>query len=227
MLRIDNLSLGFSSEELLFDRLNGAFTPNQRHFILGPNGVGKSTLLRLIAGLHRADSGVIKWDDKVITDLTFYQRSTLFLGMVFQRPTQGCAPVLTVEQNLQLAAMKGKSFTFRTSIEPTVFALAQSYADMLNIDLCKILDRPMAQLSGGQQQMIVFIMVLLSKPALLLLDEPTAALSPKSVQLFTTVLLKWHQEAKSTIICVTHDLGFASALATLTHELQPQGLHCL
>jgi putative ABC transport system ATP-binding protein len=181
--------------------------------------------LRLIAGLNSPDAGIIRWDDKIITDLTFYQRSKLFLGMVFQRPTQGCAPVLTVEQNLQLAAMKGKSFTFGTSIDPAVLTLAQSYADMLNIDLCKILDRPMGQLSGGQQQMIVFIMVLLSKPALLLLDEPTAALSPQSVQLFTAVLLKWHQEEKSTIICVTHDLGFAGALATQIHELQPQGLH--
>jgi len=223
MLTLTSLTIRLSNGQLLFNGLSHAFAAGERHSIVGNNGVGKSTLLNLIAGLRSSDTGSITWNKRDITHLAFYERSQRFLGVLFQQPSKGCTPLLTVRQNLQLASMKKRSFTLETTLDKALLSIALDYADLLQINMSTILDRPMMHLSGGQQQLIACIMMLINTPELILLDEPTAALSPHAIQLLTQLLLQYHAQHRSTILCVTHDMAFSEALATQTHELQEKG----
>lgn len=227
MLRLEQINLCLSNGEQLFNCLSYTFAGGQRHIISGHNGVGKSTLLGVIAGLRNADDGALYWGQSVVHTVPFYERTKQFLGVVFQRPAQGCVLVLTVGQNLQLAGMKNKQFSFSIEHDAAILAQAHRYAEALNLNLADLLDRPMAHLSGGQQQLIACIMVLLTKPKLLLLDEPTAALSPSAVGLLTQVLIQYQEAEGSTIICVTHDTTFAQQLGTMMHELDSQRLRSI
>jgi ABC-type uncharacterized transport system ATPase component len=223
MLTLASLTVRLSNGQVLFDQLSHTFTSGERHIILGHNGTGKSTLLNLIAGLKWAESGTITWKHTDITRLMFYERSKRFLGVLFQQPSKGCIPLLTVRQNLQLASIKNRPFTIGTALDTATLERAFEYAEILHVPLRSLLDRPMMYLSGGQQQLIVCIMMLINTPELIVLDEPTAALSPHAVKCMRELLLQYHMQHASTLLCVTHDMSFSESLATMTHELHTNG----
>ncbi len=174
--------------------------------IIGGNGAGKSTILNAIAGVWRIDSGEIKIDGKDVSSLPEHKRAK-FLGRVFQDPMMGTAPSMQIEENLALAARRGKR---RSALRWSIFnkeRLAYRKA-LATLDL-GLEDRMTAKvglLSGGQRQALTLLMATLQKPKLLLLDEHTAALDPKTADKVLKLTDKIIAENKLTALMVTHNM---------------------
>ena len=186
-------------------------TLNKQDFlvIIGSNGSGKSTLLNSIAGSFFVDEGSIHIDRNDVTRLQDYQRAK-WLSRVFQNPLQGTAPDLSIIDNFRLAALRTqqKSLTVGTSnefIKKVKFSIAS-----LEMGLEDKINQPVGSLSGGQRQALTLLMSVMDDSKILLLDEPTAALDPKSA---TTVMLTANKLVKQlnlTAILVTHNLKEAT-----------------
>jgi len=164
--------------------LNGIdLTLNEGDFVtvIGGNGAGKSTMLNMIAGVYPVDSGKIMIDGQDVTKLPEFKRAK-FLGRVFQDPMNGTAADMQILENLALASRRGK---FRTLAPGVSKKEKAGYIDLLkslDLGLETRLTSKVGLLSGGQRQAITLLMATLKKPKLLLLDEHTAALDPKTAQ---------------------------------------------
>ncbi|HBN80821.1 MAG TPA: ABC transporter ATP-binding protein, partial [Ruminococcaceae bacterium] len=154
---------------------------NQGDFvtIIGGNGAGKSTLLNLIAGAFPCDGGSIVLDGVEISQLPEYRRAK-YLGRVFQDPMRGTAGDMGIEENLAIAYRRGKRRTLRWGITKEERALYREKLKMLDLGLEDRMTSKVGLLSGGQRQALTLLMATLQKPKLLLLDEHTAALDPKT-----------------------------------------------
>ena len=173
--------------------------------VIGGNGAGKSTLLNLIAGVYEADYGKILVDGVDITDKKEYARAGLF-GRVFQDPMVGTASNLWIEENLALAKRKGNPRTLRWGITR---AEREEYIEKLkrlDLGLEKRLNLKVGLLSGGQRQALTLLMATLKKPRLLLLDEHTAALDPKTAKKVLEITEEIIREGKLTAFMVTHNI---------------------
>ncbi|MGX7348958.1 ABC transporter ATP-binding protein [Dolosicoccus paucivorans] len=176
--------------------------------IVGTNGAGKSTLLNILAGMLPADSGRIYLADERIDHLNPLEYAK-HIGRVFQDPRMGTAPRMTVFENLMLAQLRGEKRGFRRSLTPEN---KQKMSDLLkpfNLNLETLLDVPIDYLSGGQRQTVALLMATLKRPELLLLDEHTAALDPKTskqVMEETVAIVKQNQ---LTTLMITHQLADA------------------
>ena len=147
--------------------------------VIGGNGAGKSTMLNAVAGVFPVDKGTILIDGTDVTRLPEYKRAK-FLGRVFQDPMNGTAATMTIEENLALASRRGKPRTLKIGITK---AEREAYMERLKILDLGLEDRMTAKvglLSGGQRQALTLLMATLQRPKLLLLDEHTAALDPKT-----------------------------------------------
>ena len=177
--------------------------------ILGSNGAGKSTLFGAIAGSFVVDEGTIRLDGQNITSLPDYKRSK-FIGRLFQDPLKGTAPSMTIEENLALAYLRASEkrspFSVVTAKDRAGFRekLAQ-----LELGLEDRMDHPVGLLSGGQRQALTLLMATLVTPKLLLLDEHTAALDPKTAEIVMQLTNKVVQEKHLTTLMVTHNLRHA------------------
>ncbi|HNS17995.1 MAG TPA: ATP-binding cassette domain-containing protein [Bacteroidales bacterium] len=179
--------------------------------LVGTNGSGKSTLLNAVAGTFLPDSGKILFKQKDITHKPEHKRA-LHFGRVFQNPFSGTAPDMTVSENLSLAAKKGSPRGLGLALNARSRSLFRERIKSLNMEMEDRLQTPIGKLSGGQRQAITLLMASWVKPDILLLDEHTAALDPKTaskvVQLTREIVEKDHL----TTLMVTHSMQQAILL---------------
>ena len=212
MLKLQNISKKFGSnsadEKVIFENLNLNIKKGEFVIIVGGNGEGKSTLMNLISGSVLPDSGRIFIDGKDVTNLHEHKRAK-FIGRVFQDPLKGSCPNLTVEENLSLAMLRNKKRTLHFGINKGGRENLKHELEKLNLGLENRLDAKMGTLSGGQRQAITLLMATLVKPKILLLDEHTAALDPKSSEKILNLTEKITSDNSITTLMITHNLEHA------------------
>jgi putative ABC transport system ATP-binding protein len=173
--------------------------------VIGSNGAGKTTVLNLSAGTFAPDEGEIFIDDSRVTDLAEHKRAR-YLGRVFQNPLMGTAASMTIEENLAMADLRGQPRTLRWGVRKARRNYYREILEMLGLGLEHRLKDSVSLLSGGQRQSLTLVMVTLSLPKLLLLDEHTAALDPKTAQLVMDITQKIVEENNLTTVMVTHNM---------------------
>ncbi len=173
--------------------------------VLGTNGSGKSTLLNAVAGTFIADAGTILLNGRDITRWPEHKRATQ-IGRVFQNPFSGTAPGMSIAENLALAAKRGKKRGLGWGLTSSVVRDLKDRVKALNMGLEERLDTPIGKLSGGQRQALTLLMSSWIKPDLLLLDEHTAALDPKTAGKVIELTEKIVTESKLTTLMVTHSM---------------------
>lgn len=209
MLKIEHLSLTFHphtvNERVALNDVSYTFASGDFVTILGTNGAGKSTLLNCIAGALEADHGKIILDGTDITWNKEHQRARQ-IGRLFQDPLKGTAPNMTILENLGLAYSRGKRSSLRRAIQKADIPYFREQLAKLQLGLEDRLDTKVGLLSGGQRQALTLLMATLVTPKLLLLDEHTAALDPKTAQTImeaTAAIVKEHQ---LLTIMITHNI---------------------
>lgn len=178
--------------------------------VIGGNGAGKSTLLNMVAGVHTADAGQILLDGIDVTHLSEHKRAK-YLGRVFQDPMMGTAADMWIEENLALAARRGQRRSLRWAITKKEREEFREMLKPLGLGLEKRLSTKVGLLSGGQRQALTLLMAAMKKPKLLLLDEHTAALDPKTAATVLELSDKFIGEGKLTAMMVTHNMKDAIA----------------
>lgn len=178
----------------------GSFT-----LLLGSNGSGKSTLLNLLAGTTLPDAGTIRIHGKEIQTLPAYKRSAS-IARIFQDPTAGTAPDLSLIDNFRLAALRTKTKGFQLGVNSAFRKLVAKHVSVLGMGLENRLNQPMGSFSGGQRQALSLLMATFDSLDVLLLDEPTAALDPRSAALVIELSRRIVSEKNITAVMVTHEL---------------------
>ena len=201
---------GTINEKVALKGVNLHLKPGDFVTVIGGNGAGKSTLLNSVAGVFQVDEGQILIDGVDVTHLPEYKRAT-FIGRVFQDPMMGTAATMQIEENLALAARRGK---FRGLLPGITKAEREMYREELKILGLGLEDRMTAKvglLSGGQRQALTLLMATLQKPKLLLLDEHTAALDPKTAAKVLEVTQRIVERDNLTTLMITHNMRDAIA----------------
>ncbi|MBQ1208707.1 MAG: ABC transporter ATP-binding protein [Lachnospiraceae bacterium] len=178
--------------------------------VIGGNGAGKSTMLNSVAGVYSVDSGSILIDGVDVTELPEYKRAK-YIGRVFQDPMMGTAATMQIEENMALAARRGKPRTLRSGITKEERAEYKKQLAILDLGLEDRLTSKVGLLSGGQRQALTLLMATLQKPKLLLLDEHTAALDPKTAQKVLDATDRIVEQNKLTTLMITHNMRDAIA----------------
>lgn len=178
--------------------------------VIGGNGAGKSTLLNLLGGAYLPDSGRIEIDGTDVTRVPEHVRASS-IARVFQDPMVGTAPSLTVQENLTLALMRIHGRRFRPALTRRRRDLFRDSLSQLRLGLEDRLDSVAGDLSGGQRQALALVMATLSPPKLLLLDEHTAALDPRTSELVMAATISLVSEGRLTTLMVTHNMEHALA----------------
>ena len=178
--------------------------------VIGGNGAGKSTMLNAISGVWPVDAGTIRIDGVDVTELSEHQRA-VYLGRVFQDPMVGTAGNMTIEENLALAARRGEKRTLRWGIKKSEREQFKELLRPLGLGLEDRLTAKVGLLSGGQRQALTLLMASLKKPKVLLLDEHTAALDPKTAAKVLELSDQIVEEHKLTTLMVTHNMKDAIA----------------
>ena len=173
--------------------------------ILGGNGAGKSTFLNALAGSFSLDNGEILIEGRDISNIVEHKRAE-FISRVFQNPLDGTAPRMTVAQNMSLALRRGKNRGFKLGTTKEDRKLFKELLATLDLGLEDRLDSEMGLLSGGQRQAIALLMATMTTPKLLLLDEHTAALDPKTQKKIMELTRKKIEEKNLTALMITHNI---------------------
>ncbi|MBC3803255.1 ATP-binding cassette domain-containing protein [Acetobacterium fimetarium] len=176
--------------------------------VIGGNGAGKSTLLNCVAGVYTIDQGSIFIGDKDVSKLPEYKRASV-IGRVFQDPMKGTAANMGIEENLALAYRRGKFRGLRWGISNKEREIYKEYLSHLDLGLEDRLSDQVGLLSGGQRQALTLLMATLKKPKLLLLDEHTAALDPKTAEKVLQLSDRFVKEGNLTTLMVTHNMRHA------------------
>ena len=209
MLELKNISKTFNAgtvnEKQAIDNLS--LTLNDGDFVtgIGGNGAGKSTMLNLIGGVYEVDCGNIIIDGNDITKLSEHKRAK-FIGRVFQDPRMGTASDMWVEENLAIADLRGKRRGLKWSISGKDRERYRKMLSELDLGLENRLTTKMGLLSGGQRQAVTLMMATMEKPDLLLLDEHTAALDPKTAAKVLEITDRLVKEHSLTALMVTHNM---------------------
>lgn len=176
--------------------------------MIGSNGSGKSTLLNLIAGTCFPDQGSIFIGEKNITLQKDFTRSQ-YIARVFQDPMAGTAPDLTILDNFRLAALRTKSKSFKTGVTAAFRKKVKERLSVLNLGLEDKTGTMVGKLSGGQRQALTLLMSVMDEAKILLLDEPTAALDPRSSENIMHIADKVIRELNLCALLVTHNMHYA------------------
>lgn len=212
MLEIKSINKGFNrrtiNEAIIFDNFNLDINKGDFITIVGSNGAGKSTLLNIVSGVLALDSGKIILEGKDITKLKEYRRSK-FISRVFQDPTKGTSPSMTILENLSLAANKGSNFGLSLGVNKKNIEEFKNQLSILNLGLEDKINTKVGMLSGGQRQALSLLMATLNTPKILLLDEHTAALDPKTSETIINLTNTIIKEKNITAIMITHNLSHA------------------
>ena len=183
MLKLENIRKVFHpgtvNQKIALDGLSLTLNDGDFVTVIGGNGAGKSTLLNTIAGTFPVDQGSISIDGEDITHLSEEKRAR-FLGRVFQDPMMGTAADMWIEENMALAARRGEHQRLKWAISPTDRETFRRLLSELDLGLEDRLSSKVGLLSGGQRQALTLLMAVMKKPKVLLLDEHTAALDPKT-----------------------------------------------
>jgi putative ABC transport system ATP-binding protein len=212
MLKINSISKGFNkgtiNETNIFNNFNLEINKGDFITIVGSNGAGKSTLLNIISGALELDSGNIILEEKDITNLKEHKKSR-FISRVFQDPTKGTSPSMTILENLSLADNKGSSFGLSLGVNKKKIEEFKNHLSILNLGLEDKINTKVGMLSGGQRQALSLLMATLNTPKILLLDEHTAALDPKTSETIINLTNSIVKEKNITTIMITHNLNHA------------------
>ena len=178
--------------------------------VIGSNGAGKSTLLNLIAGALIPDEGLIEIDGKDVTRMPEYKRAK-YIGRVFQDPMKGTAAGMQLQENLMLADRRGLCHRLRWAFTPRE-QYYQNLVARLGLGLENRMTARIGLFSGGQRQAVTLLMATMRRPEVLLLDEPTAALDPKTAETVLNLVNQIVTEQKLTTLMITHNMRDALRL---------------
>ena len=214
MLELKNIRKTFNpgtvNEKVALNNLNLTLHDGDFVTVIGGNVAGKSTMLNLIAGTFLPDCGQILLDGKDITRLPEYKRAE-YLGRVFQDPMMGTAATMQIEENMALAARRGMKRTLRPGITRGDRADYREQLKLLDLGLEDRMTAKVGLLSGGQRQALTLLMASLRRPRLLLLDEHTAALDPKTAAKVLDATQKIVEQNGLTTLMITHNMRDAIA----------------
>ncbi|MBR1938700.1 MAG: ABC transporter ATP-binding protein [Spirochaetales bacterium] len=214
MVRLENICKTFNAgtinAKIALDHLNLQLNEGDFVTVIGGNGAGKSTMLNALAGTFPVDSGRILIDEMDVTAMPDYKRANV-LGRVFQDPMMGTNPKMMIEENLALAARRGQKRGLKWSISNDEREMYYEALKGLNLGLEDRMKTKVGLLSGGQRQALTLLMATIKKPKVLLLDEHTAALDPKTAEKVLFMSDKVVSENHLTTMMVTHNMRDAIA----------------
>ncbi len=224
MLKLTNLQKTFNpgtvNAKTALDGLSLHLHDGDFVTVIGGNGAGKSTMLNAIAGTWRLDYGTIEIDGVDVTNMPEHRRAQ-FLGRVFQDPMKGTAPDMEIAENLAIAARRGKKRRFKWGVRKAEREEYKKLLATLELGLEDRLSTKVGLLSGGQRQALTLLMATLNRPKLLLLDEHTAALDPKTAAKVLALTDQIVNKNKLTTLMITHNMKDAIAHGNrliMTHE---------
>lgn len=222
MLTLQNIHLtlgqGTKLERLILNNLNLTVQTGEFIVIVGSNGTGKSTMFNIISGYLTPDQGNILLDNYDITKMPTNKRAAL-ISKVMQDPKAGTMANMTIFENMALSFMRGKSRWFKPYDTAKQRQLFKEKLKSLNMDLENRLDELVGNLSGGQRQALNLIMAIIADSKVLLLDEITAALDPKTAEKVMQIAAKIVSEEKRTTIMITHNMAHAVHYGDRTLQL--------
>ncbi|MBQ8612370.1 MAG: ABC transporter ATP-binding protein [Oscillospiraceae bacterium] len=214
MLKIKNLCKTFNpgtiNAKTALAGLNLELKDGDFVTVIGGNGAGKSTLLNAISGVWKPDRGTIEIDGVDVTHMPEHKRAA-FLGRVFQDPMKGTAPDMEIAENLAIAARRGTKRRFVWGVRKAERVRYRELLATLELGLEDRLSSKVGLLSGGQRQAVTLLMATLQRPKLLLLDEHTAALDPKTAAKVLELTDRIVSENKLTTLMITHNMKDAIA----------------
>ncbi|MCR4675114.1 MAG: ABC transporter ATP-binding protein [Lachnospiraceae bacterium] len=209
MMKVTNIHKTFNpgtiNEKVALNGVDLTLEEGEFVTVIGGNGAGKSTLLNAVAGVWPVDEGTIEIDGVDVTGLCEYKRAA-YLGRVFQDPMTGTAADMEIEENLALAARRGKGRGLKWGITKEEKERYYHLLKELDLGLEDRMTAKVGLLSGGQRQALTLLMATLQKPKLLLLDEHTAALDPKTAATVLDATEKVIKENNLTTMMVTHNM---------------------
>ena len=215
MLEATNLKKTFNAhtinEKIALNGVNLRLNDEDFVTVIGGNGAGKSTILNALAGVWPVDEGKITIDGTDVTPLCEHKRAAL-IGRVFQDPMTGTAATMNIEENMALAMRRGEKRTLRWGISNMERDMYREQLRTLGLGLEERMSSKVGLLSGGQRQALTLLMAALRTPKLLLLDEHTAALDPKTAAKVLELTEKIVAEQKLTAMMVTHNMKDAIAM---------------
>lgn len=215
MLEIRNVHKTFNAgtinEKKALKGIN--LTLNEGDFVtvIGGNGAGKSTMLNMVAGVYPVDCGTITVDGTDVTKLPEHKRAK-YIGRVFQDPMNGTAADMQIDENLAIAARRGQKRGLKFGVSKKEKTQYVKLLESLDLGLETRLTSKVGLLSGGQRQAITLLMATLKKPKLLLLDEHTAALDPKTAKKVLDLTQKIVERDNLTTIMITHNMKDAISI---------------
>ena len=209
MLKIEQVSKTFNistvNEKKALCNVNLELEEGDFVTIIGGNGAGKSTIMNMVAGVYPIDCGYIKLDNKDISLANEHERAKL-IGRVFQDPMMGTAADMEIQENLAMANRRGKLRGLRWGISKEEKKQFQEKLTILGLGLENRLTSKVGLLSGGQRQALTLLMATLQKPKLLLLDEHTAALDPRTAKKVLEITQQIIEKENLTAMMVTHNM---------------------
>ena len=209
MLEIKNVYKTFNegtvNEKKVFEGLSLTLEDGDFVTVIGGNGAGKSTMLNVVSGAYSVDDGQVIIDGVDVTRLPEYKRAK-YIGRVFQDPRMGTASDMWVEENMSVADSRGHKRGVRWAITEKDRERYRKKLEILDLGLENRLSTKMGLLSGGQRQAVTLLMATMNNPKLLLLDEHTAALDPKTAAKVLEITDKLINENKLTALMITHNM---------------------
>jgi len=219
MIQLDSVNVlynqGTNLEKKALKKVNLVIQENEFVTVIGGNGAGKSTLLSVITGNTTITTGRLTFDGINVSKWSPEKRATL-IARVFQDPMKGTCGTLTVEENLALAYRRGQKRGLKLALSAQTRDLFSSHLEKLKLGLENRMKIPIGALSGGQRQAISLIMAVLSPMKILLLDEHTAALDPRTAAFILGLTRDIVEEKKLTTLMVTHSMHQALEVGTRT-----------
>ena len=224
MLKVDHVKKTFSpgtvNEKRALKDITFHMEASDFVTVIGGNGAGKSTMLNAIAGIFKVDTGTIIINDTDVTKLPEHKRA-VHIGRVFQDTRMGTASDMTIEENMAMALRRGKVRGLRKGITKAERNLFRERLAILDLGLENRMTAKTGLLSGGQRQALTLLMATMTKPELLLLDEHTAALDPKTAKKVLELTNQIITEDKLTALMITHNMQDALRLGNrlmMLHE---------
>lgn len=217
MLELENIEKRFNrgtpDESVLFQDFNFSVNDGEFVSIVGSNGSGKTTLLNLVSGTLRPEAGKILLDGEDITGQKEFIRARK-IGRVFQNPSSGTANSMTIAENMAIAENKGRRYGLSAGLGKKRLEYYRDLLRPLGLGLEDRLNTAVGALSGGQRQVLTLLIATMTPIKLLLLDEHTAALDPKTAEQTMVLTDRIVREKKITTLMVTHNLRFAKEYGT-------------
>lgn len=204
-VKIFNLTGHVEDERIAMDHLNLEIEEGEWVTIIGGNGSGKSTLMNVVSGVHQLEEGHVFIDNVDVTKLPEFKRAK-YLGRVFQDPNMGTAGMISIEENMSIASRRMHKNTLKWGFRKEERERYREMIASLNLGLEDRLLQKVGLLSGGQRQAVTLLMATLQNPKILLLDEHTAALDPKTARIVLEITEKIVTENKITTLMITHNM---------------------